>query len=168
MQKGIPFKTAGAALLVGAIAFGATTMGADVANAEADAPRKFRKKGTYDDVRFELNNAIIARGLNINTPGNIGEMLDRTGPDIGATKKIYKTAEYLTFCSAKLSRQMMEADPVNLTFCPFVIVIYETSDNPGEVVVAYRPLAAHGNAASKAAIAEAEKLLDGIAREATK
>ena len=50
----------------------------------------------------------------------------------------------------------------------FVIVIYETSDNPGEVVVAYRPFVAHGSAASKAALAEAEKLLDGIARDATK
>lgn len=168
MCKGFPFRTSGAWLLAGAVAFGAAMIGAGVASAEADAPRTFRKKGAYDDVRFELNNAIIARGLNANPPGNVGEMLDRTGADIGATKKVYKAAEYLTFCSAKLSRQLMEADPANLTFCPFVIVIYETSDNPGEVVVAYRPFVAHGSAASKAALAEAEKLLDGIVRDATK
>ena len=77
-------------------------------------------------------------------------------------------ASNLSFCSAKLSRQMMEADPANLTFCPFVIVIYETADKPGEIVVAYRPPVPHGSDASKAALVEADKLLEGIVRDATK
>ena len=136
--------------------------------AVAQEPKAFTKRGTYDDVRFELNNAIIARGLSQNMTGNLGEMLARTGADVGSTKEIYKQAEYVTFCSAKHSRQMAEADPANLVYCPFVIVIYETVMKPGEVVVAYRPLAGHGNAASKAAIAETDKMLEAIARDATK
>ena len=141
---------------------------AAAASARAEEPRTFRTKGSYDDVRFELNNVIIARGLAITYTGNIGEMLDRTGADVGSTLKVYKSAEYITFCSAKLSRQMIEADAANLTFCPFVLVIYETAANPGEVVIAYRPLIPQGSAASKAAIAAADKLLEGIARDATK
>ncbi len=155
-------------LLTVALVMAVGSMDPGNAQAQTDGPRLFRSKSSYDDVRFELNNAIIARGLNITALGNIGDMLDRTGPDIGATKKIYKAAEYLSFCSAKLSRQMMEADPANLAFCPFVIVIYEAIDKPGETVVAYRPLIFSGNDASKAAIAEADKLLEGIARDATK
>ena len=136
--------------------------------AQTDGPRLYRANGSYDDVRFELNNAIIARGLNIQTTGNVAEMLDRTGPATGATRKVFKAAEYVTFCSAKLSQQMIEADPANLVFCPFVIVIYETADKPGETIVAYRPPVPTGSGASKAAIAEADKLLEGIARDATK
>ncbi len=134
----------------------------------AQEPKTFVKKGSYDDVKFELNNAIIARGLALSAVGNIGEMLTRTGPDVGSSKEIYKAAEYLSFCSAKLSRQLAEAAPENLVFCPFVIVVYEAVAKPGEIVVAYRPIATRGGAASKAAIAETEKLLEAIARDATK
>lgn len=137
-------------------------------SARAQEPKTFVKKGSYDDVRFELNNAIIGRGLAQSATGNIGEMLERTGADVGSTKEIYKQAEYVTFCSAKLSRQMAEADPANLVYCPFVVVIYETVAKPGEIVVAYRPLAGHGSAASKAAVAETDKMLEAIARDATK
>ena len=137
-------------------------------SARAEPPRTFRTQGQYDDVRFELNNAIIARGLNLGGVGNIGEMLDRTGGDVGSTTKVYSAAEYISFCSAKLSRQMIEADPSNLTFCPFVLVIYETVAKPGEIVVAYRPLDLHGSSASQTAIAAAGKLLEEIAQEATR
>ena len=138
------------------------------ATAHAQEPRTFRVMGQYDDIRFELNNAIIERGLNPGSNGNIGEMLDRTGADVGSTTKVYKAAEYISFCSAKLSRQMIEADPANLTFCPFVLVIYETVAKPGEVVVAYRPLSPRGSPASRATIAAADAMLESIAREATK
>ena len=159
----------GGAMLL-ALASGITVVPfhASLAQTATEGPRLYRSKGSYDDVRFELNNAIIARGLNIQTTGNVAEMLDRTAADLGATKKIYKAAEYVSFCSAKISRQMMEADPANLVFCPFVIVIYETADKPGETIVAYRPPVPTGSGASKAAIAEADKLLEGIARDATK
>jgi uncharacterized protein (DUF302 family) len=126
------------------------------------------RKGSFDDVKFELNNAIVGRGLVIDHTGQIGAMLARTGGDVGSDKPIYKHAEFLTFCSAKLSRQMMEADAANIAFCPYVVFVYETVGAPGEIVVGYRPPASQGNGASRDALGEIDKLLDGIIRDAIK
>lgn len=124
------------------------------------------KKASYDDVKFELTNAITERGLNIDYNGQLGKMLDRTGADVGSTKPIYRHAEFFTFCSAKLSRAMMEADPLNAAFCPYVIFIYESALTPGEVTVGYRPPPKTGKAASDAALAEIDRLLSGIVKAA--
>ena len=78
------------------------------------------------------------------------------------------TREFLTFCSAKLSRAMMEADLANVGFCPYVVFVYEAAGKPGETVVGYRRPAITGNDASKAALAEIDKLLDGIVKDAVK
>ena len=93
-------------------------------------------------------------------------MLDRTGPDVGSTRKIYTNAEFFAFCSARYSRRMMEADPKNIGFCPFVIFMYEAADKPGETVVGYRRPAPRGNEDSVQALAEIDALLDGIVKEA--
>jgi hypothetical protein len=64
---------------------------------------------------------------------------------------------------------MMEADPANIAFCPYVIFIYEAADRPGETVVGYRrPQAAAGSEASRKALADIDALLDGIVRDAVK
>lgn len=126
------------------------------------------KAGAFDDVKFDLGNAIIERGLVVDYAGNVAGMLDRTGADVGSTTKLYKHAEYMLFCSAKLSRAMMEADPTNIGFCPFVIFLYERADKPGEIVVGYRPPVARGTDASKAALAEIDALLKGIVSDAVK
>lgn len=126
------------------------------------------RKGSFDDVKFELNNAIVGRGLVIDHTGQIGDMLARTGGDVGSDQPIYKHAEFLTFCSAKLSRQMMEADAANIAFCPYVVFVYETAGAPGEIVVGYRPPAPRGNDASRNALGEIDKLLDGIIQDAIK
>ena len=120
----------------------------------------YTKKAGFEDVKFDLTNAITNRGLVIDSNGNVGRMLDRTGADVGSTKPIYKAAEYFAFCSAKVSREIMEADPKNLAFCPFVMFVYETAAKPGEVVVGYRRPAA--------AMKSVAALLDGIAKEAVK
>jgi len=61
----------------------------------------------------------------------------------------------------------MEADPANVSLCPYSIMIYATAQRPGMVHVSYRrPWRPDGSAASKAALKEVEALLDGIAREA--
>jgi Domain of unknown function DUF302 len=125
-------------------------------------------KGTFEDVKFELTNAIVARGLVIDQTGNIGGMLDRTGADVGSTKPIYKRAEYFTFCSAKLSRQMMEADPLNMAYCPYVMFAFERADAPGQVTIGYRRPDIAGSEASKAALSAIDALLGGIAKDATK
>jgi uncharacterized protein (DUF302 family) len=95
-------------------------------------------KGRFEDVRDALVFAIEGKGLVINYTGHIGAMLERTGRDIGAGKKIYEQAESLEFCSAKVSRQMMEADPANIVNCPFVISVYTLPGKPGTVFLAYR------------------------------
>lgn len=136
--------------------------------AAAQEIRTYSKKANYEDVRFELTNAIINRGLNIDHNGNIGSMLARTGADVGSDKPIYKYAEFFTFCSAKLSRQMMEADARNIAFCPYVMFIYESIGEPGTVVVGYRRPSTSGSQETRAAQAEIDALLKGIAREAVK
>jgi hypothetical protein len=118
--------------------------------------------------KFELTNAIIGRGLTIDYTGQIGKMLERTGADVGSTKPLYAHAEFMTFCSAKLSRAMMEADAANIAFCPYVVFVYEAADKPGETVVGYRRPTPVGNEASKKALAEIDALLDGIVKEAVK
>jgi hypothetical protein len=128
----------------------------------------FSKRGAYDDVRFDLHNAIIGRGLVVDFNGQVSKMLERTAADVGGTRTIYKQAEYFTFCSAKLSRMTMEADPRNLGFCPYVVFIYETTAAPGTIHVGYRRLQRHGSAQSKSALEAVEGLLDSIAKEAVK
>lgn len=130
--------------------------------------RTYSKAGSFDDVRADLENAIINRGLKIEYTGNIAGMLDRTGADVGSTQQIYAAAQFLLFCSAKYSRAMMEADPQNLAFCPYVTFVYETAEKPGEIVVGYRRPSIGGTEASKAALSDVEALLDGIVREAVR
>jgi hypothetical protein len=136
--------------------------------ASAEEIRSYQKQATFDDVKFDLNNAIISRGFAIDFTGNIGSMLERTGPDVGSTKPIYKYAEFVAFCSAKLSRASMEADPGNIGSCPYVIFIYEAAAKPGEVVVGYRRPVARGNEASLQALSQIDVLLDNIVKEAVK
>ena len=135
--------------------------------AAAEDVRSYTTKTGFDEVQFELTNAIIARGLTVDYTGNIGEMLERTGPDVGSVKPLYRKAEFVLFCSTKLSRAMMEADLGNIGFCPFVVFIYEPAARPGETVVGYRRPISGGGAAS-AVLAEVDALLDGIIKDAVR
>lgn len=128
----------------------------------------YSKKGAkFDDVRDELKLAIEGKGLVIDYESYVNRMLERTGKDVGSTRKLYADAQAFVFCSAALSRKTMEADPANVSFCPYSIMVYATAADPGMVRVAYRrPWRPDGSAASKAALKEVEALLDGIARKA--
>jgi uncharacterized protein (DUF302 family) len=97
-------------------------------------------KGQFADVKDNLTQAIEGRGLVISYTAQVAEMLDRTAADLGAARRIYGAGEVLEFCSAKLSRQMMEADARNLVFCPYTIAIYTVPDKPGEVFLARKTL----------------------------
>ncbi|MDH3320945.1 MAG: DUF302 domain-containing protein [Betaproteobacteria bacterium] len=125
------------------------------------------KRAKFDDVRDDLKFAIEAKGLVIDYQSFINRMLERTGRDVGSARRIYAQAQAFVFCSAALSRKTMEADPANIAFCPYSMVVYEAAQDLGTVHVAYRrPWRADGSAASKAALREVELLLDAIAREA--
>lgn len=95
-------------------------------------------QGRFEEVRDALVFAIEGKGLVINYTGHIGSMLERTGKDIGAGRRVYDQAESLEFCSARVSRQMMEADPANIVNCPFVVSVYTLPGQPGTVFLAYR------------------------------
>jgi len=126
-------------------------------------------KGKFANVLDDLKFAITGHGLVIDHISHVGAMLDRTGKDLGKTKRMYGNdqGQVLSFCSATVSRGTMEADIHNIVFCPYTIAVYSSLADPGTVHVAYRrPLRTDGSPASQAALNEVEKLLDGIVREA--
>lgn len=119
-------------------------------------------KGRFADVKDDLVAAIEQRGLVVNFVAHVGDMLDRTGHDLGKTKRIYDKAEVIEFCSATASRAMMEPDPRNLVYCPYTIAVYSLPGNPGVVHLARR---AYPQTAELKPIAD---LLDGIIADASK
>ncbi len=128
----------------------------------------FTKAGSFDDVRDAVDMAITGRGLVVNNVSHVGEMLERTGKDIGETRQIFLKAEVLEFCSAVVSRKMMESDPDNIVFCPYAISVYVLPEKPGEVRVAYRKPEIAGSPDSRKALKAVDELLSGIVKEALK
>ncbi len=125
----------------------------------------YSKKAKFEDVRDDLKLAIESKGLVIDHHSFINQMIERTGKDVGSTRKVYVDVQAFVFCSAALSRKTMEADPANAAMCPYSITVYATAAQPDKVIVAYRrPWRPEGSAASKAALRQVEALLDGIAR----
>ena len=114
----------------------------------------------FADITQAVNDAIVNRGYAVDYHGFIGEMLKRTAADVGATKELYKDAEFFTFCSAVVSRKVMEGDPGDIAYCPYVVFVYEPADMPGKVTVGFRKLPAGG------ARDEVNTLLTGIVEEA--
>ena len=125
-------------------------------------------KGEFADVRDRVVLALENRGLVLNYTAKVGDMLERTGRDLGRDRKIYVNAEVLEFCSATLSRDTMEADPRNIVFCPYAIAVYTLSQTPGTVYLSYRVPAAQGSGQSIRALRAVEKLLADVVTEAMK
>lgn len=120
----------------------------------------------FNNVRIDIESAIANRGFVVDFHSKIGEMLNRTAGDVGSTDPVYRYAETWQFCSSVLSREMVEANPVNLAFCPYIIFAFETVTKPGTVVVGYR---AHDveDDASKKILAEVDEHLESIVHEVT-
>jgi uncharacterized protein (DUF302 family) len=130
---------------------------------------RYSADAKFDTVRDDLQDAIVAKGLVIDSTSYVAKMLDRTGKDVGSTKAVYADGQgqAFSFCSAVLSRKMMEVDPHNMVFCPYTLVVYSPAAEPGKVYIAYRrPLLPAGSEAARAALRDVETLLDGIARDA--
>ena len=123
--------------------------------------RRKKVSGSFEDVKEVLILAIENRGLVVNYTSHISEMLGRTGADIGASKKIFEQAEIVEFCSAGLSRQMMEMDPHNIVMCPFAVSIYTLPNEKNAVWLSYRK--PFGQAARLVG-----DLLDGVVSEVAK
>lgn len=125
----------------------------------------FKTQGTFQGVRDFLQIAIESKGLKINHVNNIAGMLERTGEDVGATRKVYEEGEQFEFCSATISRQMMEADPHAIVMCPYIVSVY-TIPNDSNVYLAYRKPPTTGVPALNEPLADVEKLLTDIIKEA--
>lgn len=112
--------------------------------------------GSFEDAAFAVETAIVGKGLVIDYRSHVGEMLNRTGADVGSDVRLFDNADVFLFCSAVLSRKVMEADPMNIAHCPYGIFV---TDREGQVAIGYRHL-------PEGPMQEVQTLLDDIAREA--
>lgn len=124
--------------LMQALIFVCAMLVADFAAAAAAGVQPRSAKYDFSDVRDRVVMALENRGLVINYTAKVGDMLERTGRDVGRDRRIYANAEVLEFCSAALSRDTMEADPRNIVFCPYAIAVYTLPQVPGTVYLSYR------------------------------
>ena len=92
----------------------------------------------FEDVAFAIESAIVGEGLVIDHVSHVGEMLERTRADLGSDTVLFMQADVFSFCSATVSRAVMEADPLNIVHCPYGIFVAERADRPGEVTVGFR------------------------------
>ncbi|MGI9425703.1 MAG: DUF302 domain-containing protein [Hyphomicrobiaceae bacterium] len=146
----------------------AVACGSSVATG-ADNGQGYRTKtanANFEATWFDLQNAIVDRGLVIDYTGHVSKMLDRTSQATGAGSP-YIDGRYVLFCSAKLSQAAMQADPNNLAVCPYIVFAYELKAKPGVTVVGYRRPLASEKAASASALSAIEKLLNDLITEAT-
>ncbi len=137
-------------LMAGAIALAASA-------AQAQEAVTYTTDDSFDDVVFGLENAILDEGLVIDHVSHTGDMLERTKADVGGEMTIFTKADIYSFCSAALSREVMEADPMNVQFCPYDIFV---AQRPGEkVMIGYRPF-------PEGEMQKIQALLDSIVRNA--
>ncbi|WP_424990019.1 DUF302 domain-containing protein [Fluviibacterium sp. S390] len=124
--------------------------------AQADGVTTYPFDGSFEDATFAVETAIIGKGLVIDYVSHVGEMLARTGADVGSEVTLFAAADVFLFCSAVTSRTVMEADPMNIAHCPYGIFV---ADRDGAVVIGYRHY-------PDGAMQEVQSLLDDIATEA--
>ena len=128
--------------------------------------------GGFEDVVFELENAIVDEGLVIDYRGHVNAMLERTSEVVGSSaddgeKSPYIDATYMHFCSAALTHEAVTADVENLSICPYVIFAYELRATPGTTYVGYRRPMAGSSPETLAALGKIEALLDRIVKSAS-
>ena len=112
-----------------------TVLAAGSASADQSQSVTYPYDGSFDDATFAVESAIVGQGLVIDYVSHTGEMLNRTAADVGSDVELFAAADIFVFCSAKLSREVMEADPMNIAFCPYGIFV---ADKAGEVMIGYR------------------------------
>jgi uncharacterized protein (DUF302 family) len=137
------------------LAFGLTLALTPIAATAQDAIT-FPYSGSFEDASFAVESAIIDRGLVIDFTSHVGDMLNRTGADMGSQTTIFDNAQIFLFCSAAVSRRVMEADPMNIMHCPYGIFVAERE---GAVMIGHRDY-------PDGPMQEVEALLDAIILEA--
>lgn len=126
----------------------------------------YTSKQNFEAVKSAVHEAITDQGLVISATSHIGEMLERTGKDLGNAKQIFLHAESYEFCSASVSRLTMEADPHNIVFCPYIISVYVLPQTPNKTYISFRKPQPVGSRASQTSLKAVEKLLRSIIEHA--
>ncbi|PCD76285.1 DUF302 domain-containing protein [Pseudothioclava arenosa] len=142
-------------LLLGAAAAAMILAGAT----QAQEAHSWTVEDDFENITFAVESAIMDAGLVIDHTSHTGEMLERTKEDVGGTRTIFTAADIFSFCSAKVSRAVMEANPENVQFCPYTIFIYERPETPGQITVGFRDY-------PEGEMDMVEDLLGGIVKEA--
>jgi hypothetical protein len=68
----------------------------------------------------------------------------------------------MQFCKSAITHKAVQANPQNLSMCPFVVFIYETAANPGQIIIGYRPPTLGTDESSKAVSQEVVSFLNTI------
>lgn len=123
-------------------------------------------RGEFADIRERVVTALQNRGLVVSYTARVGDMLERTGRDLGRNERVYGSAEVLEFCSAVLSRDAMEADPHSIVYCPYAIAVYTLPGTPGTVYLSYRAPAVADESRAARALRAVGLLLADIVDEA--
>ena len=134
----------------------AAMFGLAVAPVAAQEVVTYPFEGTFGDAAFAVESAILDRGLVIDLTSHVGDMLNRTREDVGSDVKLFEAADIFVFCSATVSREVMEADPMNIGHCPYGIFVAERED---KVMVGYRTY-------PEGEMQKVQALLDEIVQEA--
>ncbi len=126
------------------------------APAFAQGVTTYKSDANFEDTAFAVESAIVGRGLVVDYVSHVGAMLARTAADVGSDVTLFEAADVFVFCSAVTSRSVIEADPVNIAYCPYGIFVADTA---GTVTVGFRNY-------PEGAMQEVQTLLDGIVHEA--
>ncbi|HKK98162.1 MAG TPA: DUF302 domain-containing protein, partial [Marivita sp.] len=71
-----------------------TTLALGVATSvAAEEPITTLYDGSFEDATFAVETAIVNQGLVIDHVSHVGEMLNRTGADVGSDKAIFEEAD---------------------------------------------------------------------------
>ncbi|ALE52949.1 hypothetical protein SP60_06925 [Candidatus Thioglobus autotrophicus] len=150
--------TAKLLLLITGIYFSNTTWANTVISTSVD--------NTYEDIRSNLIDGIEQRALNISKIYHASDMLNRTKDSISNAKEIYHQAEIIEFCSASISHQLVLANHLNISACPFKIALYTLSNNSKQTHLVYtklKPL----DQQSEAPTIKANKLIQSLIENVT-
>ena len=98
----------------------------------------YSAEGGYNDAIEALQSAIVEQGIVLSNVLHASDMLNRTGPDLGITKNVFLNASTYEFCSSILSHPLIAHDPANLMACPYAIGVYQLTEQPEKIHMAFR------------------------------
>lgn len=119
----------------------------------------------YQDVRDDILDSVRGKGINIAGVFHASKMLNNTKGVFNFRRNVYKNAEIIEFCSARISHEISRANPLNILLCPFKIAVFNLEKNPDNIHVVYA-LPETTDKKSKKAIRKIEGLIRSIIEDA--